>query len=78
MSAVYDLQARRAVRPRDAYTIIENLNDGAATLHAEVASWPYRVMREGTIVGLERQMDAMRALLAELRAHVEGGPTNAA
>jgi len=70
MSAVYDLQARRAARPRDAHTVIDNLNDGAATLHAEVAGWPFRVIRVSTIVGLERQLGAMQALLVELRGFI--------
>jgi len=77
-ASVYDIQARRASHRRDSRTVIDNLNDGAATLHAEVAGWPFRVIREGTIAGLERQLEAMQALLVELRAHIEGGPTNAA
>lgn len=70
MSAVCDLKARRAARPRDAHTVIDNLNDGAATLHAEVAGWPYRVVREGTIAGVERQLEAMQALVIELRGFI--------
>ena len=67
---VYDLLARRAARMRDARTIIDNLNDGAATLHSEVAGWPFRIVRESTIVGVERQLEAMQALLIELRGFI--------
>jgi len=70
MSAVYDLKARRAARTRDAHTIIDNLNDGAATLHAEVCGWPFRVIRESTVVGVERQLEAMQALLIEMREFI--------
>ena len=75
---VFDLVARRAARTRDDRAVIDNLIAGADALAAEVHGWPFRVVREGTIAGLERQLEAMQALLIELRTYVEGGPTNAA
>jgi len=67
---IYDIQARRAARTRDDRAIIDNLIAGADTLAAEVHGWPFRVVREGTIAGLERQLEAMQALLVELRGFV--------
>jgi len=77
-STVYDIQARRAPRTRDARSVIDNITAGADMLAAEVHGWPFRIVREGTIQGAERQLIAMLELLVELRGHVEGGPTNAA
>lgn len=67
---VYDIQARRAARTRDSRTVVDNIIDGAATLHAEVCGWPFRYIREGTIAGVERQLEAMQALLVELRGFI--------
>lgn len=77
-TVVYDLQARRFARPRDARAVIDNFIDGAATLHAEISGWPYRYLRESHIDGIGRQLTAMQVLLSELRTHVARGPTNAA
>ena len=67
---VFDLAARRAARPRDARAVIDNVVDGAATLHAEVSGWPFRYLRTPDIEGIERQLVAMQALLIELRGLV--------
>ena len=67
---VFDLSARRAARTRDSRAVIDNVIDSAATLHAEVCGWPFRVIRESTIAGLERQLEATQALLIELRGFV--------
>jgi hypothetical protein len=66
----FDLRARRAAYTRDFRTAIENLCDGATTLHAEVCGWPFRVNCEGTIAGVERQLGAMQALLIEMRGSI--------
>jgi len=67
-STVYDIQARRAPRTRDARSVIDNITAGADMLAAEVHGWPFRCMRTATIEGAERQLEAMQILLTELRA----------
>ncbi|WP_347261437.1 hypothetical protein [Rudaea sp.] len=63
-----DLRARRAACTRDSRAVVDNIIDGAATLHAEVCGWPVRYLRTATIEGVERQLEALQFLLTELRA----------
>jgi len=69
-ASAFDLTARRAARTRDARAVVDNIVAGAETLHAELASWPYRYLRTSQVEGVERQMFAMQALLVELRGHM--------
>lgn len=67
---VFDLQARRTARPRDARVIIDNLADGTELLCAMFSGWPMTYLRASHLKSAETTMDALQALLAELRTHV--------
>jgi hypothetical protein len=69
-SPVYDLQARRAAKPRDAGSVIDNLSDGAKVLLAAFESFPGVFLRESHIVGVERNLVELQRLLIELRQFV--------
>lgn len=70
---IFDLAARRAALPRDSRSIIDNLNDGVASLYGQVSGWPVTFLRESHIVGAERSLVALRGLLIELRGHLPRG-----
>ena len=70
MSAVFDLPARRAARPVDRDSLISNLADGASSLQALFAGWPFRHLRQSDVDGAERNLLVLRAVLSELRGHV--------
>ena len=76
---VYDIQARRAARTRDAATVCEDARNGAQSLQALFASLPYQAMTEAKLIGAERTLVALQHLLFELRAFVStrGGPHDA-
>ena len=76
---VYDLAARRAARTRDSGVVLEDLKSGAESLLAVVSSWPCVPLRESHLIGAERTLTALQALLYELRGFVstQGGPPDA-
>lgn len=67
---LFDLASRRAAKPVDQRTVIDNLADGVASLDAQIRSMPFRVLREENILAAERTLTLLRGLLSELRAHV--------
>lgn len=60
---------------RHAYTpdkgdVVENIIRGCESLHAQVSGWHLTVLRESHIIGAERSLVALQALLIQLRGHV--------
>jgi len=68
---IYGLQARRAARPRDARSVLDNIADGVAQLDAQVHSLAFQTITEQRVAALERNVQLLRGLCGELRAHAE-------
>jgi len=77
MNGPVDLAARRAARTRDARSIVDDIVTGAESLHAAAACLPLQPLGETRIVTLERHINALGTLVANLRQHVPPTPGTA-
>ena len=77
MSAeIFNIPGRRAAkRCGDARGVLDNIADGVAALDALVHSLAFCVIREEKIAAIEHNLQLLRGLCSELRAHVT--PTEA-
>jgi hypothetical protein len=67
---LFDLDARRAARRGDARGCLANIADGIAQLDAQVHSLAFCIITEDRVAGIERNLQLLRGLCSELRAHV--------
>jgi hypothetical protein len=67
---VHDMDLRRALYGQDRGTIVDNVIDGAESLHALVSGWHLTALRESHVVGAEHSLVALQTMLIALRQHV--------
>lgn len=77
-ATIFNISANRGAQPRDRRAILDNIDAGVTALLAQVAGWPFVVLRESHLVGAERSLVALQGLLIELREFVPAESERAA